>query len=874
MIPSFLLRAIGLGLVMVLSPPVMARVVINEIHFDPPGKVPADFIELYNSGVTPVDLAGWTLEKFTFTTNAVVPPDGYLVVAKDPGLFAKAFGARALGPLPGKLQARGERVTLRDASGKAVDAVAFDVGFPWPTAAAGGGSSMERIHSTLDGRRAASWRSSGFPVVGAPVARNPTPGRKNSVWATNAPPAVAAVAHFPLKPKSGERVRVSARVEDPDGVKSVVLQVQVVDPGAYVRRTDAEYDRRWQEFAMYDDGTSGDALAGDGHFEVELPADLQRHRRLIRYRIVATDGVGLGCRVPYVDDDCPNFAWFCHDGIPAWAGSSQPGKTPAVEFSRGLLGTLPAYHLVATHDDVERSQWDGGFNKRRLHGTLVHEGRVYDHILFQNRGQASTHVAGKNKWGLHFNRAHELRARDHWGRPYSSAWDHLNLSACASPWVQVNRGMAGMDEAVAFRAYHLAGVPSPNTHWLHFRVVSRAEESSPRNQFEGDLWGLYLAVQDPDGGWMKDRGLREGNSYSPETGRKHLASGMPSNHEDYNQFMNGSRTTQLESWWRENLDLDAYFSFHAMNRIVSNVDLRHGANHFLYHARGGKWSPVPWDIDMMFIPKTHWPGIIDQARCLELPTLRREYQNRAREILDLFCSDPGRQGGQIGQLVAELASAIEPAGHTRDWAQLDMALWNWHPRTGDKGAFYRNPARQGMMGGEFERKLSTPDFAGFCRYIVEFCTDSRPAGNYRPNDGDPRGYGFGHLSWEAKDAAAPHRPVVRYTGPVGFPAGNLTFEVSGFAAPVSGGKAAAVQWRAGRISAPGLSGHVAGEPCRYEIEPHWTSKPEPPQQGIWRLPPSAVSPGGVIRVRARYQDDAGRWSHWSAPFQFAPSPGL
>ena len=30
----------------------------------------------------------------------------------------------------------------------------------------------------------------------------------------------------------------------------------------------------------------------------------------------------------------------------------------------------------------------------------------------------------------------------------------------------------------------------------------------------------------------------------------------------------------------------------------------------------------------------------------------RSYQNRAREILDLFCSDAAPNGGQIGQLVA------------------------------------------------------------------------------------------------------------------------------------------------------------------------------------------------------------------------------
>ena len=851
--------------------PLSAKVVINEIYFDSPDKRPSEFIELFNSGTNVVSLSGWHLDRFTFPADTSLAPGGFVIVAKDSEAFSKTFGFKPLGPFPGKLKKSGERITLRDARGETVDVIQYGVGFPWPTGAFGAGSSLERITPTLDGRSPGSWRSSGFTADGRPADKKPTPGKRNSVSATNAPPTVESVEHLPIQPKAGERVVVTTRVSDADGIRAVMLQLQTVDAGAYLGKSDADYEKRWQEFPMRDDGQEGDAVAGDGQFTTVVRGELQKHRRLIRYRITATDGVGLRLRVPYADDDCPNFAWFCYDGVPAWTGSSQPGKTSPVEFSSKFLTTLPVYHLIAKHDDVERSQWDGGYNKRRLFGTIVYGDRVYDHIQFQNRGQASTHVSGKNKWGIHFNRTREFHARDHWGREYAQGWDHLNLSGCASPWVQINRGMSGMDEAVSFRAFDLAGVPSPNTHWLHLRVVSRVEESSPKSQYEGDLWGLYLAVQDSDGGWLKDRGLPQGNTYSPETGRKHLAAGLPANNADFNDFMNGSRSTNLENWWRDNLDLPAYYSFHAMNRIVSNVDLRHGANHFLYHPRDGRWSPVPWDVDMMFIPKTHWPGIIDQARCLDRPNLRREYQNRAREMLDLFCSDGAPNGGQIGQLVDELAAAIRPAGHPRNWAELDMAMWNFHPRTNDKGAFFRNPASQGMSGGAFERRLSTPDFDGFCKYIVEFCTDSRPQKTYKPNDGDARGYGFGHLFWESKDDAIPASPTIRYAGPLGFPARELAFDVSKFISAPNGGKYAAVQWRAGRITAPDFPGYEAGQPRRYEIEPHWISEEITfAPMGI-RLPPDAFAAGQTYRVRARFKDDTGRWSHWSPPIQFEPS---
>ena len=272
---------------------------------------------------------------------------------------------------------------------------------------------------------------------------------------------------------------------------------------------------------------------------------------------------------------------------------------------------------------------------------------------------------------------------------------------------------------------------------------------------------------------------------------------------------------------------------------------------------------------MMFIAKTHWPGIIDQTRCLELPVLRLESKNRAREVLDLFCSDAARDGGQVGQLVDELSRILCPAGNDRTWPELDMAMWNYHPRSNTRGQFYINPYRDSRMGGPWRRTLASADFAGFCKFIVEFCTDSRPRKNYEPNDGDQRGYGFGFLWWESRDEKIPARPSVSYTGPPGFPAERLTFKVSDFASPALHAFAS-VQWRIGEISAPGLMGFQPGQPCRYEIQPHWSSPELTAQETTMRIPNNVCQVGHSYRVRARYKDNTGRWGHWSDPVQFVP----
>ncbi len=744
------------------------RVVINEIHFDPPEKRPLEFVELHNPGSAAVNLAGWRLGEFVFPTNSTLAPTGYVVVAREPAGFEREFHFKPFGPLAGKLSNRGELITLRDAAGKVVDEVDYGVGFPWPTAAAGGGPSLERVHPSLAGNEASSWRSAGYPVTGPAGKKRPTPGARNSVFSTNAPPGLSKVSHAPAQPKSGEAVKVMARVSRTGDVAAVMLRVQVVEPGKYIRKTDPDYESAWRDFPMHDDGRDGDERAGDGMFTATLPGEMQKHRGLGRYRIVVTDKAGATVAAPYADDECPNFAWFVYDGAPGWTGASQPGKTPPLTFPPPFFATLPTYHLLARSDDVEKSQWDGGSNKKRFAGTLVYDGRVYDHIQFHNRGQASTYVAGKNKWGFKFNRAHDFRARDLWGRKYKYSWNSFSMNACASPWAQVNRGLAGMDEAVAFRAYQLAGVPSPNTHWINFRVIDGAEESSAKSQYSGDEWGLYLVVQDPDGAWLRELGLPGGNVFNPETGRAHFASGMVRDHSDWNRFADASRRAEPEAWWRTNLNLEAYYSFHALNRALANIDIRPNANHCFYHAPDGRWSPVPWDLDMMFIPKTHQPGFIDQMRCLDVLALSIECKNRGREILDLFLSDPAPNGGQIGQLVDELAGMLCPPEQDRTWPELDMAMWNWHPRSNAKDMFYKNPCDDWRQGGGWKRTLATPDFAGFRKYLVDFCTDSRPTKNYAPNDGDQRGYGYGYLWWESRDEKIPARPTIRYTGATGF----------------------------------------------------------------------------------------------------------
>ncbi len=304
------------------------------------------------------------------------------------------------------------------------------------------------------------------------------------------------------------------------------------------------------------------------------------------------------------------------------------------------------------------------------------------------------------------------------------------------------------------------------------------------------------------------------------------------------------RSNPKEDWWRENLDLPAYFSFHAMNRLLGNVDLRPDGNHGYYRNPDGRWAPIPWDTDMMFVPRHHQPGHIEAVRCLSHPAIALEYRNRAREILDLFASDGTESGGQVGQLAMDLSAALTPKGHAVDWPRLDEALWNQHPRMNQKGTFYINPYNASHFGGPWQRTLATNDFAGLRKYLIDFCTDSRPKKTYAPNDGDQRGYGWGYLAHEAKDDRNPATPTIQRL------AGGHRFQASAFASP-AGHKPAALQWRVGRVGQVGW----------YELAEHWGK--EVKSGNAIDIPPEVFAAKGEYRVRARWRDETGRCGHWT-----------
>lgn len=755
-------------------------------------------------------------------------------------------------------------------------------------------------------------------VAGGPASDLPTPGARNSVYTplSQVPPHISEVLHAPEKPMSGEDVTVTARISASAGMGAVVLEYQLVDPGSYIRVTDPEYETSWVEVVMSDDGSAGDVAAGDGVFTAVVAGALQTHRRLTRYRIRFSDVLGNTGLAPFADDAAANFAWFTYDGVPAWQGALRPetevpgNPTPLQTFSTETLTSVPVYTLITHDDDLLNSQYNSAYNKQRFRGTFIADGVVFDNIEFRNRGQGSTYNTGKNKWRFHFNPSRDFQAFDNYGEPYRRTWGSFSANANIGPWVPVHKGSVGVEEASSLKLYELAGVASPATHFYHFRVIRGVEEtpaagakvanSIPTSgqidgQYAGDFWGTFLAVERVKSGFLKSRDLPDSNIYKIEQNVgdvEHLVAGYPGDGSEWNEFRDASRTTQSEAWWRVNMDMDAYYTFHAINRLIGNVDLRQGENHLFYRrvTTDSRWVPVPWDLDMMYIPKTHqgtsingtfYPGVIDQHRSiLENPGLALEYRNRAREILDLVGSDASANGGQIGQLFDQFSRIISPAGTTDTLVNADAAMWNLHPRvrgswnssTGlgvtsgqgnHRGNFFRQTFDDSRMGGSWIRTLGpeVPTHADFVQYFVDYATDTFPNENvWNFNNGDQRGYGYEALVAESADVEIPATPILSYIGPAGFPRNKLTFSASEFSGANGYGS---TEWRVAEIAAPGVAG-FAGQ-WKYEVTGTWETSNAGTEITV---PIQAIAAGKTYRARARFVDHTGRASHWSAPIEF------
>ncbi len=157
-----------------------SEVVINEIMYAPiSGNSDDEYVELYNRGTNAVDVSGWWLTdaiSFNIPANVSIPPDGFLVVARNANRLLAAYpqlsSANTTGNYSGSLPNDGARIALAkpqlvvnngvtNTVYAVADEVTYGTGGRWGRWSHGGGSSLELIDARSENRLAANWADSG-----------------------------------------------------------------------------------------------------------------------------------------------------------------------------------------------------------------------------------------------------------------------------------------------------------------------------------------------------------------------------------------------------------------------------------------------------------------------------------------------------------------------------------------------------------------------------------------------------------------------------------------------------------------------------------------------------------------------------------------
>jgi hypothetical protein len=455
-----------------------------------------------------------------------------------------------------------------------------------------------------------------------PPANLGTPGRQNSAFASNVGPAIYDVNHWPVLPAANQAVTVTARAHDPDGVNSIVLRYRE-DPSSTLMTV-----------PMRDDGTAGDAVAGDGVYTAIIPG--RPSGRLVAFHIEATDG------------------------RPVAATSRYPEEVPEVEMlvrfgETELFGAFGTYRMWFTQATINEWTNRERLSNQRLSGTLVYGDRVIHNIAARYRGSPfirpgySSPTSGITAYSFQVPRDDRfLGARS------------FNLDGLEQP----GRDDTLQREKMSFWIAGQLGVPFSHQTYIYVFLngVRRGLVYTDSQHIDSDYVSTWWPEDDQGelfkiDDWFEfnDNVQREFNvdarlqDYTTTGGVKKQARyrwnwNKRSNRgldDDYSQFfqlvdaVNTPGTDAYTSAVESVVDLEQWMRVFAARRIVGDWDgygYDRGKNTWTYKPAERGWQMILWDLDFSLGGGSHGPthglfGANDPtvARMYNHPPFRRAY---------------------------------------------------------------------------------------------------------------------------------------------------------------------------------------------------------------------------------------------------------
>ena len=459
---------------------------------------------------------------------------------------------------------------------------------------------------------------------------------------------------------------------DPQPGEAVIVTARVEDATTVELVYQLDFDGDLV-LAMRDDGASNDGAPTDGIYGAAIPG--QAAGTLVRYRIVATGATG-SMTFPRGDDTTR------YDGTAV--------ADPA------LSSQLPIFQWYMDPADYQAAI-DHRYTDETEPAVLYYGGVLYDNIQVRVRGQTARSWPKKH-WKFKFPQGHEFFAPDLVQNPADNF--DMQSSYGDKSW---------MREYLAYKTFE-------DTSWVSHQVFH------VRLQQNGQFYGLYIYLEDPDADWVIRNGLNEnaarykcfdylGNpgSVGDLIGRYEKQSRLGEDYSDLFDLVYGINDlggTAHRDFLFDNIDLPSTLNYIAVKSIIHDND-HVKKNYFVYRDTEGtgRWTMHPWDHDLTFGRNFNWGGVLNDViwadedviagrdnvspshplfgdsehqkydhlwnrlidKLLEDPDIRQMYYRRLRSLADELLA-PGRYELAIQAAVPLIAAE----------AELDRQKWGWY----------------------------------------------------------------------------------------------------------------------------------------------------------------------------------------------------
>ncbi|UCD53562.1 MAG: lamin tail domain-containing protein [Phycisphaerales bacterium] len=453
----------------------------------------------------------------------------------------------------------------------------------------------------------------------------PTPGASNRGILTEMGPAIHDVTENPPPPAPGAEITITAQIAE---TLAPVLGAQLTwEVNFYA----ASRVQTRDTVPMVDDGTAGDAMAGDGVYTAVVPGYVSEAGNMVRWRVDAVDTEGRMSRNPLFlrPDDSPEFYG-------------------TVVQDPALNTELPVLYWFSQEPSRTRTRGGG-------RACVFFDGEFYDNVFVRQRGG----YTARNSQKFVFNRGHRFRFSPDHARVREF---NLNENGSDSTYLR---------QPLAFETMRNAGCPAS----LSFLMLS---------VLNGDVDRLGIFIEQVDEEFLERNGLPSDGALYKFVQRSSSApvfndvsSGIEKKMREYEGYddieavvagLNGSSEERRRTFVFDNFDLPQMMNYLAARCLLQDTDDIRKNFYFYRDTEGsGEWSIFPWDKDWTFgfvgdggVYTTHpflgadshpkaggsqWSVYLSVM--YHLPETQEMFLRRLRTVMDQWLQPPGVPDGSL-----------------------------------------------------------------------------------------------------------------------------------------------------------------------------------------------------------------------------------